>query len=135
MRQDPERRHFDSLLEQANRDTARLAAQLDIGVEVISSPIFFQYRLNQMMIGCLLMHWHPTIDLEGDFQRPSVTMLSAAMRDVAHEAFQSKLDPVSKNMRFVNLICDAGTVNRLHADGRIVASRAPPKSDRCKLSA
>jgi hypothetical protein len=41
MRQDRDRRDFDSLLEQSNRDTARLSAQPDTDVQVISSPTFF----------------------------------------------------------------------------------------------
>jgi hypothetical protein len=79
-----------------NNQTARLVAQLDIGVQFVPSPTFFQYRLNQVMIGDLIMHWHDTIHLEGAFQRPSAMMLSAAMRNVAQEAFQSRLDTLSK---------------------------------------
>jgi hypothetical protein len=68
-------------------------------VQVITSQTFSQCRLNQMMIGGLLMHWNPTIDLEGAFQRPSATMLSVGMRDVAQEPFQSKLDTVLKDIQ------------------------------------
>jgi hypothetical protein len=75
-----------------------------------------------MIIGGLSLHRHPTIDLEGAFQRPSTMMLSASMRDVAQEAVQSKLDPVSKNIRFLNLICDAGTVNNLKMLHALIAN-------------
>jgi hypothetical protein len=67
MPQDRERRDFDSLLKQSNCDTARLAAQPDIGVKVIPFPTFFQCCLNQMIIGGLLVHWHYTIDLDETF--------------------------------------------------------------------
>jgi hypothetical protein len=50
------------------------------------------------------------ICLTATFQGPSARTLPAAIMDARPEAFNSRLDVVSENIRLVNLIYDAGTV-------------------------
>jgi hypothetical protein len=95
----------------SNREIIQLVAKLDIPVHVVASPTFLDYGLPQMQHGIQAHVLHPKVNLRDALPMPSATTLAGPLRRHSRILFDEKVKIAARDVKFVNLLVDAVTVN------------------------
>jgi hypothetical protein len=91
-------------------DTSEMAGCLDIPIAVVASERYATYLCRLLQYGARLVRAAPGVNLEEIVPAWSQATYSEVMIQCARNAFESRLRIVARDIRFVNVICDAGTV-------------------------
>jgi hypothetical protein len=91
-------------------DTAEIAGKLDIPINVVIQESFHDYLVKVMGHAIRLIRLSPGMNLAQTVPIFSHGRMSEELRSCGLAAYNERLYQIRQNHRFVNLICDAGTV-------------------------
>jgi hypothetical protein len=113
---------LQTIVDTSNRETIELAAKLDIPMHVVASPTFFNYRLLQIYHSIQIYILHSKVNLRDALLMPSATSLIGLPRRRWRLLFDEKVNITARDVKFVNLLVDAGTVNGIKFVRALIAN-------------
>jgi hypothetical protein len=110
------RRHIPKQLAPAEifnlmiHETAKIGGTLDIPVNVLITPAFHDYLIKIMESAILVVRNVPGLNLSEAFPMVGHERMSQELRECGHAVYDERIGTIRDDHRFVNIICDAGTV-------------------------
>jgi hypothetical protein len=101
------------LLNRTQDLVARVAGQLDFPINVMISPSFKKFLADVLDLGVEFNKLAPGVNFADMLPSWSHGSMSERLRKCGHNAFDERFRVIQNEHRFVNLLCDAGTVNNI----------------------
>jgi hypothetical protein len=76
---------------------------------------FQQFRLPLMQVGADIQRQYSGLNFAGIFQRPSPVHMSKLLNHLGKKQYEEQLCLAVRDVKFVSMQCDAGTVNKFKA--------------------
>jgi hypothetical protein len=99
--------------EQIDTATTLVAGWLDIPIQIVGTAQFQEFRLCLMQVGADIQRQYSGLNFAGIFQRPSAAHMSELLNHLGKKRYEEQVCLAVRDVKFVSMLCDAGTVNKL----------------------